>query len=122
MTPGPPHRSASPGGGGGVRGDGDEGDRGLQAERTELAWVRTALACGALTTLTGRLAGGSVAGPVAYALGAAVSGVGVVAAVLRIGTLRRSPGPGAPPPRRAVALLAGCVVTADVLALALIAL
>jgi uncharacterized membrane protein YidH (DUF202 family) len=99
---------------------GDEGDRGLQAERTELAWIRTALACGALTTLTGRLAGGSVAAPVAYGLGAAIAATGVAAALLRIGTLRRAGGPGAPPPRLAVALLAGCVVAGDLVALALI--
>lgn len=98
----------------------EEGDRGLQAERTELAWVRTALACGALTTLTGRLGGGPA--PVSYVLGAAVGATGIAAAVLRIGTLRRARVPaGSPPPRLAVALLAASVVAADLMGLVLIA-
>jgi uncharacterized membrane protein YidH (DUF202 family) len=93
-------------------------DRGLQAERTELAWIRTALSCGALTTVTAHLGSTSVPGIVSAGLGGAVGAVGVAAAVLRIGTLR-GPAP-APPPRRAAALLAASIVAADLVALALI--
>jgi uncharacterized membrane protein YidH (DUF202 family) len=92
-------------------------ERGLQAERTELAWIRTALACGALTTITGQLGSASVPGIVSAGLGGAVGAVGVAAAVLRIRTLRL-PTP-APPPRGAVALLAASIVAADLVALAL---
>ena len=92
--------------------------RGLQAERTELAWIRTALSCGALTTVTAHLGGGSVPGIVSGGLGALVGAIGVTAAVLRIRALR-GVGP-APPPRRAVALLAASVVAADLVAVALL--
>ena len=97
---------------------GDAGETGLQSERTELAWIRTALSCGALTTVTAHLGGGSVPGLVAAGLGGLVAAVGIAAAALRIGTLR-GPAP-APPPRRAVALLAASIVTADLVALALL--
>jgi hypothetical protein len=91
---------------------------GLQAERTELAWVRTALACGALTTLTARLGGDAIPVILSAGLGTAVGAVGVGAAALRIRALR-GPMPAAPP-RSATALLAASIVTADVVALALV--
>jgi uncharacterized membrane protein YidH (DUF202 family) len=96
----------------------DEEDRGLQAERTELAWIRTALSCGALTTIAGHLGGGAVPGLVSAGLGGTIAAVGVAAAVLRIGTLR-GPTP-ASPPRQAVALLTASIVAANLVALALI--
>jgi uncharacterized membrane protein YidH (DUF202 family) len=93
-------------------------ERGLQAERTELAWIRTALSCGALTTVMAHLGARSVPGLVAAGLGALVGAVGVAAAALRLRTLR-APTP-APPPRRAVALLAASIVAADLITLTLV--
>jgi hypothetical protein len=93
-------------------------DRGLQLERTELAWVRTALSCGALTALASRLGGASGSVVVAGCLGGAVGAMGVAAAALRIGTLRGA-APVAPP-RTAAALLAVSVVAADLVVLALL--
>ena len=99
--------------------DGGEGerDRGLQAERTELAWVRTALVCAGLITAMLHVTDGTRSALAAVVAGLAVGGAGVLAAGLRMRTLRR-PAP-APPPRAGVALLAACVVAADVLTLAL---
>lgn len=98
---------------------GEEGERepGLQAERTELAWVRTALVCAGLTTAMVHLAEGTRADVVALVVGLVLGGVGVLATALRVRTLRL-PVP-APPPRAGVALLAACVVGADALALVL---
>jgi uncharacterized membrane protein YidH (DUF202 family) len=98
--------------------NGDEGDdRGLQAERTELAWVRTALVCAGLTTAMLHVTGGTTSDLVALVAGLAIGGAGVLASALRMRTLRRPV--LAPPPRSGVALLAACVVAADVLTLAL---
>jgi uncharacterized membrane protein YidH (DUF202 family) len=93
-------------------------DRGLQVERTEMAWIRTALACGALTTVSAHLDAASGPAIVSAGLGGAVGALGVAAAVLRIGTLRGTT--PAPPPRRATALLAVSVVAANLVALALL--
>jgi uncharacterized membrane protein YidH (DUF202 family) len=105
--------------GAGAAANGEEGehDRGLQAERTELAWVRTALVCAGLTTAMLHVADGATSDLVAVVAGLAVGGAGVLAAALRMRTLRR-PVP-APPPRSGAALLAACVVAADALTLAL---
>jgi hypothetical protein len=93
-------------------------ERGLQAERTELAWIRTALVCAALTTVTAKLTHGSLPDAVSILLGLAVGAVGVSAAALRIRALRR-PLPVSPP-QVGVALLAGSVVAANLAALILI--
>lgn len=96
--------------------------RGLQAERTTLAWVRTALVCAALTSVAVHLAGGTGERLVAAAAGLAVAVVGMSAAWLRMGGLHGGAGAGPPPPipPAAPALLAGAVTAADVLALALL--
>lgn len=85
---------------------------GTQAERTELAWVRTTLACAALAALSGRLADADMGLAVPLALGLLIALPGAVASVWRTRALRRHQEP--PPPRAAgVAMLAGSVVLAD---------
>jgi uncharacterized membrane protein YidH (DUF202 family) len=99
---------------------GEEGDDpGLQAERTELAWVRTALVCAALATVSARLAGDGPPLAASLGSGAAVAVAGVVAAGLRIRALRVQP-VSASPPRAAVALLAATVAAAGALSLVLL--
>jgi uncharacterized membrane protein YidH (DUF202 family) len=92
---------------------------GLQAERTQLAWVRTALATGALAAVAARPtgAGGSVA--VAVLVGLGVAAPGVLAALLRIRALQEQAVPHAATPATG-ALLAGSLALADVVALALL--
>jgi uncharacterized membrane protein YidH (DUF202 family) len=93
---------------------------GAQAERTELAWVRTALAAGGLAALATRLIGADHA-MAALAIGAVIALPGLVASWWRIAALRRHAEP--PPPRvAAVSLLAATVVAVDVLVLALLVL
>jgi hypothetical protein len=95
------------------------GAAGLQAERTQLAWVRTALAAGALAAVTTRLAGRGQSLVLAMVFGLVVAIPGVAAAWARIRTLGRQPVPGAAAPWT-VALLATSLALADALALALL--
>jgi hypothetical protein len=95
------------------------GTAGLQAERTQLAWVRMALAAGALAAVATRLARGGPSLVVAVVFGLVVAAPGVAAAVARIHALQRQPVPGAAAPWT-VGLLAGSLALADALALALL--
>jgi uncharacterized membrane protein YidH (DUF202 family) len=107
-----------------MAGHGDAGARATeppvpetQPERTELAWIRTSLACAGLGAAFTRF-GDAVARPWAMvALALAVSLPGLVAATWRMFDLRRSPVP-TPPRTAAVAMLAGSVVLVDALVLA----
>ena len=92
---------------------------GLQAERTQLAWVRTALAAGALAAVATRLTreGPSLVDAVVFGLVVALPGA--AAALARIQALGRQPVPRAAAPWT-VALLAASLALADALALALL--
>lgn len=90
---------------------------GAQAERTELAWVRTTLACAALAVTAGRLAGPDIGPTLALVLGVVVAGPGLVASWWRVRGLRARPEP-APPSTVGVAMLAGSIVMVDALVLA----
>jgi hypothetical protein len=97
----------------------DLDDVGTQSERTELAWVRTTLACAALAVLAVRLAGEGIGAPAALALGAVVAAPGLAASWWRSRELRARPAPD--PPRTVdVAAVAGSVVLVDLLVLALV--
>ncbi|HET6949454.1 MAG TPA: DUF202 domain-containing protein [Acidimicrobiales bacterium] len=102
-----------------VAGDDAGPDRGLQAERTELAWVRTALACGALGAISARVGAASLPLAAALLLGALAALPGLAASATRIAALRAFGLPAAPR-RRDVALLAGSVVAADLVVLAVL--
>jgi uncharacterized membrane protein YidH (DUF202 family) len=105
----------------GRRPEPDPGLAGLQAERTQLAWVRTALACGALAALAARLTGGGLHPAAALMLGSAVALPGLVASLLRIRSLQRQPVPAAATPA-SVALLTASSALTGALALALVAI
>ena len=92
---------------------------GLQAERTQLAWVRTALAIGALVAVATRLAGDARPAVLAVGLGVTAALPGLAAAVVRIRALQRRAVPEAATPSTA-ALLATSLALADVLVLALL--
>jgi uncharacterized membrane protein YidH (DUF202 family) len=92
---------------------------GLQAERTQLAWVRTALAAGALAAVASRLTRGGPPLMLAVVFGLVVAMPGVAAALTRIHALERQPVPTAAAPWT-VALLATSLALADGLALALL--
>jgi len=97
----------------------DLDDLGTQSERTELAWVRTTLACAGLAVLAVQLAGEGFGAPAAFALGALVAAPGLTASWWRSRELRSRPAPD--PPRTVdVAAVAASVVLVDVLVLALI--
>lgn len=103
-----------------VDGPGADEAAGAQAERTELAWVRTALAAGGLAALAARLIAADHA-VAALVIGAAVAVPGLVASWWRITALRRHAEP--PPPRAAaVGLLAAMVAAVDVLVLVFLVL
>jgi uncharacterized membrane protein YidH (DUF202 family) len=97
----------------------DLDDLGTQSERTELAWVRTTLACAALAVLAVRLAGQGLGAPTALALGALVAAPGLTASWWRSRELRSRPEPD-PPSTVDVAAVAASVVLVDVLVLVLI--
>jgi uncharacterized membrane protein (DUF4010 family) len=92
---------------------------GLQAERTQLAWIRTALAAGALAAVATRLAGDRRSLVLASLFGILVALPGAAAALARIRGLERQPVSRAAAPWT-VALLAGSLMLADALALALL--
>jgi hypothetical protein len=95
------------------------GTTGLQAERTQLAWVRMALAAGALAAVATRLTRGGPSLALAVVFGLVVAMPGFAAALARIHALQRQPVPRAAAPWT-VALLAASLVLADALALALL--
>lgn len=86
-----------------------------QIERTELAWMRTALACAALGAAAVRLTGrASVA--LAVGLAVVVGSMGLAASWWRIRGLRATAEP-LPPHAAGVAMLAGAVALVDVIVL-----
>lgn len=100
-------------------GDGPVDRTGLQAERTQLAWIRTALATCALAAVATRLAATGSSAALAVVAGVAVVLPAFAGAWLRIRALQRQPVPRAAAPP-AVALLAASLALADALALALL--
>jgi uncharacterized membrane protein YidH (DUF202 family) len=92
---------------------------GLQSERTQLAWVRTALAVGALAAVAARLARDGSSMVLTVVLGLTAALPGLAAAALRIRALQRGRAPEAAAPST-VALLAGSLALADVLVLTLL--
>jgi Domain of unknown function (DUF202) len=95
------------------------GTTGLQAERTQLAWVRMALAAGALAAIATRLTRGGPSLVLAIVFGLVVAMPGFAAALARIHGLQRQQVPRAAAPWT-VALLAASLALADALALALL--
>jgi uncharacterized membrane protein YidH (DUF202 family) len=95
------------------------GATGLQAERTQLAWVRTALAIGGLAALATRLTQGGSSLVLAVVFGLVVATPGFAAAMARIHALQRQPVPRAAAPWT-VGLLAASLALANALALALL--
>ena len=93
-------------------------DDGLQAERTTLAWARTALVCAGLTAAAVHLAPSTAGRLVAALVGTIVAATGMGAAWVRMGGLALVPPAAAP--RTSPALLTAAVVTADALVLALL--
>lgn len=95
--------------------DDAEGDTGLQTERTTLAWTRTALACAGLAALAVRLVDRRAELVAVLAFGLVVALPGLAASWWRLRELRS--GPPHPPPRAAVALLAGTIAFVDAVVL-----
>jgi uncharacterized membrane protein YidH (DUF202 family) len=98
--------------------DEEEADAGLQAERTSLAWLRTALACAGLAAVASRLT--DTPGPrvAAVVAGLLVGVAGLAAWWLRTDRLHGEAPPEAP--FACAALLAGAIATADVVAITLL--
>lgn len=92
-------------------------DRGLQAQRTELAWVRTALGCGALAVLAIHLADERLPVGLAVLIGGAVAAPGLAGCGLRLQALRSRRPMAAPARVAAVRLLVATVAAADLVAL-----
>jgi uncharacterized membrane protein YidH (DUF202 family) len=90
---------------------------GAQAERTEMAWVRTTLTCAGLAVAAIRFLGSLASTPVALAAGVAVALPGLVASWWRVTDLRSRPEPE-PPRLMGAALLAGSVVVVGLIVLA----
>jgi putative membrane protein len=98
--------------------DEEEADPGLQAERTSLAWLRTALSCAGLAGLTANLVETGDARIAAVVAGLLVGTAGLLAAWYRSHALTDDT-PGAAP-LACGALLAGAVAGADVIAIVLL--
>jgi uncharacterized membrane protein YidH (DUF202 family) len=110
--------------GGGGEGSGDPADRpalvserfGTQAERTEMAWVRTTLACAGLAVLAARLLVETTSLAVLVVMGVLVAAPGLVASWWRVSGLRALPEPR-PAPTAGAAALAGSVAVVDLVVL-----
>ena len=92
---------------------------GLQAERTHLAWVRTALATGALAAVAARPTGDGGSLVAAVLIGLGVAAPAGLAAFLRIHALQRRAVPRAASPATVV-LLVGSLALANILTLVLL--
>jgi len=92
---------------------------GLQAERTELAWVRTALSGAGLALVALRVGPDPPPVPVALVTGALVSVLGLLACLLRTRSLATR-GRTVAASTVAVALLTASVVLAEAVTLALL--
>jgi uncharacterized membrane protein YidH (DUF202 family) len=92
---------------------------GLQAERTGLAWVRTALSVTGLALMAGRVGPDPVSLPVVLVIGVAVMVLGLAACLLRTRSLSSRTQPVAAS-TVSVTLLAAAVTVADVAVLVLV--
>ena len=93
---------------------------GLQAERTTLAWARTALLCAGLAVTAVHLADSDVERALALVVGGVVAWAGILAAWLRMGNLSSAVAPGPNAPTASPALLAASVVLADLAVLVIL--
>jgi uncharacterized membrane protein YidH (DUF202 family) len=92
---------------------------GLQAERTELAWVRTALSGAGLALVALRVGPDPPSVPVALVTGAVVAALGLLACLLRTRSLAAR-GRTVAASTVAVGLLTASVLMAEVVTLALV--
>ena len=95
-------------------------DPGLQAERTELAWWRTALTAAVAGGLIVREAFEQSAHPAFVVGGAVALGALLLVAVRRVLALQRRTADPVAPGRRATAVVVGATVTLQAIALALV--
>ena len=98
--------------------DEEEADPGLQAERTSLAWLRTALSCAGIAAVASRLTDAPGPRLAAVVAGLLVGVAGVTAWWLRSDRLHGAAPPEAP--FACAALLAGAIAVADLVAVALL--